>query len=45
VYGLFGNKEDAARAVESLQEKGITAHATVTLPRAKYWKELFKTGR
>jgi 4-diphosphocytidyl-2-C-methyl-D-erythritol kinase len=45
VYGLFGNKQDAGKAAESLQEKGITAHATVTLPRAKYWKEIFKAGR
>lgn len=44
VYGLFSDKRAAARAAESLNEKGISAQATVTLPRAKYWKEMFKIG-
>jgi 4-diphosphocytidyl-2-C-methyl-D-erythritol kinase len=44
VYGLFADKETAAKATESLNEKGIIAHATVTLPREKYWKGMMKIG-
>ena len=44
VYGLFGDKESAAKAAESLQSRGIAAHHTVTLPRTKYWKSLIKIG-
>jgi len=41
VYGLFSDKGAAARAAGSLNESGIPALATVTLPRVKYWKEIF----
>jgi 4-diphosphocytidyl-2-C-methyl-D-erythritol kinase len=44
VYGLFSDKEAAAKAVRSLNQNGIAAQATVTLPRVKYWNEIFKTG-
>jgi 4-diphosphocytidyl-2-C-methyl-D-erythritol kinase len=41
VYGLFADKESAAKASKSLTENGVSAKATVTLPRAKYWEETF----
>ena len=41
VYALFGDKQDAARTAKSLVDKGIPAHATVTLPRSSYWKAIF----
>jgi 4-diphosphocytidyl-2-C-methyl-D-erythritol kinase len=40
VYGLFKDKEAAGKAAEFLNEKGIAALATVTLPRAKYWARM-----
>ena len=42
VYGLFKDKEAAEKAAQFLNNKGITALATVTLPRAKYWKAMLK---
>jgi 4-diphosphocytidyl-2-C-methyl-D-erythritol kinase len=41
VYGLFADKESAAKAAEKLTESDVPAQATVTLPREEYWKELF----
>ncbi|MBZ5534161.1 MAG: 4-(cytidine 5'-diphospho)-2-C-methyl-D-erythritol kinase [Acidobacteriia bacterium] len=41
VYGLFLGKEAAVKAVKLLQDNDIPAQATVTLPRAQYWKEIF----
>ena len=41
VYGLFAAKQGAARAAKSLIDNGIPAQATVTLPRAQYWKTMF----
>ena len=41
VYGLFDSKASAAKAVKCLEDEGIQSQATVTLPRAQYWKELF----
>jgi len=41
VYGLFATKQSAAQAAQSLNQAGIPATATVTLPRTQYWKELF----
>jgi 4-diphosphocytidyl-2-C-methyl-D-erythritol kinase len=40
VYGLFADQESAAMAVKKLEAEDIPAHATVTLPRERYWKEL-----
>lgn len=42
VYGLFNDRNAAAKAAQSLNEKGVSAQATVTLTRAKYWKAIFK---
>ncbi|MGH9565328.1 MAG: hypothetical protein ACRD4I_05055, partial [Candidatus Angelobacter sp.] len=41
VYGLFGDQECAAAAAKSLNDNDIPAQATMTLPRAEYWKEMF----
>jgi 4-diphosphocytidyl-2-C-methyl-D-erythritol kinase len=41
VYGLFADGEAAGKAAKSLQHNDIPAQATVTLPRAEYWKEIF----
>ena len=41
LYGLFGSKETAARAVKKLRKQGWTAQATVTLPRRAYWSRIF----
>jgi 4-diphosphocytidyl-2-C-methyl-D-erythritol kinase len=41
VYGLFESKAIAAKAAKSLTDKGVRAEATVTLPRASYWKAVF----
>jgi 4-diphosphocytidyl-2-C-methyl-D-erythritol kinase len=41
VYGLFDGQKVAADAAKSLINNGVNAKATVTLPRSKYWKEMF----
>jgi 4-diphosphocytidyl-2-C-methyl-D-erythritol kinase len=41
VYGLFDSKAIAEKAAKSLTDQGVRAQATVTLPRARYWKEMF----
>lgn len=41
VFGLFADQESAAQAVKKLEANDIPAQATVTLPRERYWKELF----
>jgi hypothetical protein len=40
VYGLFSDQESASKAVEKLVDNEVPAHATVTLPRERYWREL-----
>jgi 4-diphosphocytidyl-2-C-methyl-D-erythritol kinase len=44
VFGLFTDQESANQAVEKLEANDIPAQATVTLPRERYWKEMFGTG-
>ena len=46
VFGLFADQESAAKAAEKLIESGVPAQATVTLPRERYWKDIFvgRTG-
>ncbi|HJX83331.1 MAG TPA: 4-(cytidine 5'-diphospho)-2-C-methyl-D-erythritol kinase, partial [Candidatus Angelobacter sp.] len=41
VYGLFAGKLDAARAAKALNHAGVRAQVTSTLPRARYWKDIF----
>jgi 4-diphosphocytidyl-2-C-methyl-D-erythritol kinase len=40
LYGLFRTPEAAAKAAARLQKQGLTAHTTVTLTRAQYWKKI-----
>jgi len=40
VYGLFGSKASAAKAVVVLKKRGIKALATKTLTRKQYWKKV-----
>ena len=44
VFGLFADQESANQAVKKLEANDIPAHATVTLPRERYWNELFGAG-
>ncbi len=41
VYGLFAGRQDAARAVKTLNQADVRAQVTSTLPRARYWKDIF----
>jgi 4-diphosphocytidyl-2-C-methyl-D-erythritol kinase len=41
VYGLFTDERTAASVARKITESGIPAHATATLPRTRYWNELF----
>ena len=41
VYGLFADEAAASAAARKLAQEEIPARATVTLPRTRYWKELF----
>jgi 4-diphosphocytidyl-2-C-methyl-D-erythritol kinase len=41
VYGLFSSRQDAARAAKALSHAGVRAQVTSTLPRARYWKDIF----
>ena len=41
LYGLFGSKTAAGRAVVSLRKQGWAAQATSTLPRRAYWSRIF----
>jgi 4-diphosphocytidyl-2-C-methyl-D-erythritol kinase len=40
LYGLFASREAAAQAMAKLRKQGLTAQATVTLPRQPYWKRM-----
>ncbi|HEU4413787.1 MAG TPA: 4-(cytidine 5'-diphospho)-2-C-methyl-D-erythritol kinase [Candidatus Angelobacter sp.] len=44
VYGLFSDQETARLAAAKLVENDVPAHATVTLPRERYWQEMLGTG-
>jgi len=41
LYGLFGSKTAAGRAVVSLRKQGWAARATSTLTRRAYWSRIF----
>ena len=41
VYGLFASPAGAKQAVQRLQEYGIRAEVTATLPRREYWRKMF----
>ena len=40
IYGLFLSRAQAHGAVEKLNQRGVQAIVTTTLPRSRYWKEL-----
>jgi len=40
VYGLFGSRAEAAKAVLALKKRGVKALATKTLTRREYWKKV-----
>ncbi len=40
LYGLFARTAGANRAAKLLKKQGFPAYATVTLPRAEYWKRM-----
>ena len=40
LFGLFGTKDSAVRAVVRLKKEGWTAKATSTLTRKQYWRRL-----
>ena len=39
LYGMFASRAAATRAAARLRKQGWAAEATVTLPRAQYWKK------
>jgi 4-diphosphocytidyl-2-C-methyl-D-erythritol kinase len=41
VYGLFADRQTAAKAAKFLTDQDVPALATTTLPRTEYWKEMF----
>jgi 4-diphosphocytidyl-2-C-methyl-D-erythritol kinase len=41
LYGLFGSRAAAAKAVARLREQSWTARLTATLPRRMYWNRVF----
>ena len=41
VYGLFGSRAAADLAVKRLRKDGWAAQASLTLPRAAYWRRVF----
>jgi len=43
-YGLFVDRQGAARAAKLLMSNGIRAMATTTLQRAEYWKGMLKAA-
>jgi 4-diphosphocytidyl-2-C-methyl-D-erythritol kinase len=40
MYGLFADRQTAAKAAKSLTDQDVPALATRTLTRAEYWKEI-----
>src|SRR5690242_826270 len=40
VYGLFADKDAAAKAARALNDRDIPAQATSTLTRAEYWRQV-----
>ncbi len=43
VFGLFADQATADKAAATLADNDIPAKATTTLPRNRYWKEIFPT--
>jgi 4-diphosphocytidyl-2-C-methyl-D-erythritol kinase len=41
LFGLYRTPEDAVAAQQRLQQQGVEAIVTKTMPRATYWGEMF----
>ena len=41
LFGLYGSVADAELAQQRVQQSGVTAFVTETLPRAEYWARMF----
>ena len=41
LFGLYGSFADAELAQQRVQQSGVTAFVTETLPRAEYWARMF----
>jgi 4-diphosphocytidyl-2-C-methyl-D-erythritol kinase len=41
LFGLYGSHSDAVAAQRRLQQFGVEALVTTTMPRARYWSEMF----
>ena len=41
LFGLYGSIADAELAQQRVQQSGVTAFVTETLPRAEYWARMF----
>jgi 4-diphosphocytidyl-2-C-methyl-D-erythritol kinase len=41
LFGLYRSEADASAAQQRLQQQGVEAIVTKTMPRAKYWSEMF----
>jgi 4-diphosphocytidyl-2-C-methyl-D-erythritol kinase len=41
LFGLYQTRGDAEAARERLRVEGVTSHLTRTLPRPRYWSEMF----
>jgi len=41
IFGLFGSREMASKAVARLRKSGVPAAATTTLTRPQYWNKIF----
>jgi 4-diphosphocytidyl-2-C-methyl-D-erythritol kinase len=44
IYGLFGSKASAEKAVGRLAKRGIPSVVTTTLTRRQYWKKFLVSG-
>lgn len=42
LYGLFDSPDVAERAAQRLQQRGLAAQATSTLPRREYWRQMME---
>jgi 4-diphosphocytidyl-2-C-methyl-D-erythritol kinase len=41
LFGLYRSPADAGAAQQRLQQMGVEAIVTTTMPRARYWSEMF----
>jgi 4-diphosphocytidyl-2-C-methyl-D-erythritol kinase len=41
LFGLYRTQTDASAAQQRLQQNGVEAIVTKTMPRAQYWNQMF----